>query len=251
MRGSTAPSGETETSSGRSTVKALVFDIFGTVVDWRRGIARAAAAEGLPGPAFADAWRGRYVPDMDRVRRGDLPWLNLDQLQRRSLDELLPQFGGENLDARSRERLVLAWHRLPAWRDSAPGLRRLRRRYLLATLSNGGFRLLTELAKQARLPFDCILSAELCRHYKPDPEVYGKACELLGLAPSEVMMVAAHRNDLRAAQACGLRAAFVERPREFGSPDRADRLPDPEADVSARDLLDLADRLSIWEPAAR
>src|SRR5437763_589098 len=119
------------------------------------------------------------------------------------------------------------------------------RGYLLAPLSNGGFALLTGLAKHGRLPFDCILSAELCRHYKPDPEVYRMAYELLGLEPSQVMLVAAHRNDLRAAQACGLRAAFVERPREFGSPERADRFPDPEADVSARDLLDLADRLSI------
>src|SRR5437588_10002574 len=228
-----------------SSLRALVFDVFGTLVDWRRGIARAAAAEGRPGARFADAWRGRYVPDMDRVRRGMLPWLNLDELQRRSLDELLPEFGGEGLDAAARERLVLAWHSLPPWRDSPPGLRRLRRRFLLAPLSNGGFALLTGLAKHARLPFDCILSAELCRHYKPDPEVYRMAFELLGLEPSQVMLVAAHRNDLRAAQACGLRAAFVERPREFGSPERADRFPDPEADVSARDLLDLADRLSI------
>jgi len=145
----------------------------------------------------------------------------------------------------------LAWRRLPPWRDSPPGLRRLRRRFTLGTLSNGGFGLLTELAKHARLPFDCILSAELCRHYKPDPEVYRMACELLDLAPAQVMLVAAHRSDLRAAQACGLRAAFVARPREFGSRQRADRFPDPEADVSARDLLDLASRLSIWAPAAR
>src|SRR5690348_8699891 len=142
-----------------SSVRALVFDVFGTVVDWRRGIARAASAEGLPGARFADAWRGRYVPDMDRVRRGELAWLNLDQLQRRSLDELLPEFGGEGLNAAARERLVLAWHRLPPWRDSGPGLRRLRRKFVLSPLSNGGFGLLTELAKHARLPFDCILSA--------------------------------------------------------------------------------------------
>lgn len=212
-------------------------------MDWRRGIADAAARHGLPGPAFADAWRGRYAPDMDRVRRGELPWLNLDQLQRRSLDELLPQFGGEALDAEAREDLVLAWRRLPPWRDSRPGLARLRRRYLVATLSNGGVALLTELAKHGRLTFDCILSAELCRHYKPDPEVYRMAFELLGLAPSEVMMVAAHRGDLRAAQGCGLRAAFVERPREFGSAARGDRLPDPEADVEAGDFIELATRL--------
>jgi len=224
-------------------VRALVFDIFGTVVDWRRGVARVAASYGLPGASFADAWRGRYVPDMDHVRRGALPWLNLDQLQRRSLDELLPEFGGQGLDDGAREQLVLAWHRLPPWPDARRGLARLRKRYLLSPLSNGGFGLLTELAKHGRLRFDCILSAELCRHYKPDPEVYLMAAELLALRPSEVMMVAAHRNDLRAAQACGLRAAFVERPREFGRPDLADRLPDPESDVSAADFLDLATRL--------
>jgi 2-haloacid dehalogenase len=224
-------------------VRALAFDVFGTLVDWRSGIAGAAAAQGLPGAAFADAWRARYVPSMDAVRRGELPWLNLDALQKRSLDELLPEFGAAALDVEARGRLVLAWHRLPPWPDTVPGLVRMKQRYLLSPLSNGGFALLTNLARQAGLPFDCILSAELCRHYKPDPETYRMAADLLGLRPAEVMMVAAHKSDLRAAQAAGLGAAFVERPLEFGARGGGDRLPDPDSDVAAGDLLELASQL--------
>jgi len=225
-------------------VRALVFDVFGTLVDWRSGIAAAAADFGLPGAEFADAWRARYVPSMNAVRRGELPWMNLDALQRRSLDDLLPEFGGAALDEAARRHLVLAWHRLPPWPDAAAGLGRLRKRYLLSPLSNGGFALLTNLARQAGLAFDCILSAELCRHYKPDREVYRMAAELLGLQPAEVMMVAAHKSDLRAAQAAGLQAAFVERPLEFGAGGGADRLPDPDSDLAAGDLLGLASQLS-------
>ena len=193
-------------------VSALVFDVFGTAVDWRTGIAAVASRHGLPGERFADAWRARYAPSMDLVRRGELEWMNLDALHRRSPDELLQEFG-------------------------------LRSRYLLATLSNGGVALLTNLAKQAGLRFDCILSAELVRHYKPDPEVYLMAAELLTLEPSQVGMVAAHRNDLRAAQGCGLKAVFVERRLEFGAGGEPDRLPDPDSDVEAGDFLDLAERL--------
>jgi len=223
--------------------RALAFDVFGTVVDWRAGIAEAAAAHGLDGGRFADAWRARYAPSMDRVRRGELPWMNLDQLQARSLDELLTEFGAGSLGPAERRELVLAWRRLPPWPDAREGLSRLGKRYLLTTLSNGGFALLTNLARNAQLHFDCILSAELCRHYKPDPETYLMVAELLDLAPSEVILVAAHKSDLRAAQSAGLGAAFVERPLEFGDRGGADRLPDPDATVAAADLVDLAGRL--------
>ena len=224
-------------------VQALAFDIFGTVVDYRSGVARVATRFGLDGPRFADAWRARYEPSMDLVRRGELPWMNLDALQRRSLDGLLDEFGASNLGAEERNALVLAWHDLPPWPDALEGLGRLRSRYVLTTLSNGGFALLTHLARNARLRFDCILSAELCRHYKPDPEVYLMAADLLALAPSQVMLVAAHKRDLRAAQAVGLRAGFVERPLENGPEGEFDRLPDPDADVEARDFTELAMRL--------
>ena len=236
-----APSRSTLTSP--PDLKALVFDVFGTVVDWRVGIAQAASRHGLPGERFADAWRARYAPSMDLVRQGRLPWMNLDALHRRSLDELLEEFGAGRLSEAERADLVLAWHRLPAWPDAPEGLERLRRRFLLATLSNGGVALLTNLARQADLRFDRILSAELFHHYKPDREVYLGAADRLALQASEVGMVAAHRQDLRAAQRCGLRAVFVERPREFGPEGTPDRLPDPESDVSARDFLELADRL--------
>jgi 2-haloacid dehalogenase len=224
-------------------VRALAFDVFGTIVDWRTGVARTASAYGLDGERFADAWRARYQPSMDLVRRGELPWMNLDALHRRSLDELLEEFGAGSLGEEERRRLVLAWHDLPPWPDASEGLGRLRRRYILTTLSNGGFALLTHLSRKAGLAFDCILSAELCRHYKPDRETYLMAAELLDLEPAQVMLVAAHKSDLRAAQAAGLRAAFVERPLEKGASGGADRLPDPDADVEVRDFVELAARL--------
>ena len=223
--------------------RALAFDVFGTVVDWRTGIAQAAAELGLDGERFADAWRARYAPSMDQVRRGELPWMNLDQLHARSLEVLLDEFGAASLSPADRRQLVLSWHRLPPWEDAREGLTRLGSRYLLTTLSNGGFALLTNLTRYAGLRFDCILSAELCRHYKPDPETYLMVAELLDLPPSEVMMVAAHKSDLRAAQRIGMGAAFVERPLEFGPRGAGDRLPDPAATVEAADLLELAVRL--------
>jgi 2-haloacid dehalogenase len=232
-----------------SGLRALAFDVFGTVVDWRSGIAEAATARGLPGERFADAWRARYRPSMDLVRRRELPWMNLDTLHRRSLDELLIEFDADGLGERERQELVLAWHRLPPWADAVAGLERLRSRFTVATLSNGGFALLTNLARNAGLRFDCILSAELCRHYKPDRETYLMVPELLALRPDEVMLVAAHKSDLRAAQAAGLRAGFVERPLEKGANGGADRLPDPDADVEAHDLLELAERLDVRAPA--
>jgi 2-haloacid dehalogenase len=234
-----------------SAVRALTFDVFGTAVDWRGSLIREGRqlgrAKGLrvDWAAFADAWRGGYAPAMDRVRRGELPWTTIDVLHRQILDRLLDDFGVQGLTEAEKDDLNRAWHRLKAWPDSARGLRRLRRRYIVATLSNGNVALLTNMAKHAGLPWDCILSAELARHYKPDPEAYLTAAALLGLAPSQVMMVAAHQGDLRAAAALGFRTAFVPRPLEFG-PDRTpDLTPDPDFDLIAADFLDLAARLGL------
>jgi 2-haloacid dehalogenase len=231
-------------------VEVLAFDVFGTTVDWYTGVAeqvaRAAAARGITvdGGEFATDWRGRYAPSMDLVRRGELPWLNLDALHRRSLDEMLEERGiGGAFDDEARAELVRAWHRLPAWPDSADGLARLRTRYTLAAVSNGGFALLTNLVKGAGLPFDCIISAELARHYKPDPEVYLTVTELLDVAPAQVMMVAAHVWDLVGASTAGLRTAFVRRPLEKGPDGRADRAADVDSDLAVAGFGELADRL--------
>ena len=232
-----------------SVVRALTFDVFGTAVDWRTGVAaearRLGALNGVEGDweRLADAWRALYAPSMDRVRRGELPWTNFDRLHRLSLDQVLRDVGADGFDAAAREDLTRAWERLPAWPEAARGLERLARRFTVATLSNGNRSQQTALIRFARLPFGRLLSAEDFRHYKPDPEVYTGAASALGLQVGEVMMVAAHKADLRAAQAAGLRAAFVERPLEKGPGGGADRLPDPLADVQATDFMDLADKL--------
>jgi 2-haloacid dehalogenase len=231
--------------------QALVFDVFGTVVDWRGSIAaegaRLAREWGLTLPidwaAFADTWRGRYRPSMERVARGELPWTNLDGLHRLSLEETLAEFGLAGLTEEQLAHLTMTWHRLDPWPDSIAGLARLRRRCIVATLSNGNVALLVRMARRAGLPWDCILSAELFRAYKPDPRVYRGAAELLGLPPGEVMLVAAHQDDLRAAQRVGLRAAFVPRPLEFGPQRAPDPTPDPAFDYVATDFLDLAQQL--------
>ena len=232
-----------------SDVRALTFDVFGTTVDWRTGVAAEARRLGeLNGVhadwgRLADAWRALYMPSMDRVRSGELPWTNFDRLHRMSLDEVLRDVGAEGFDAAAREKLTLAWERLPPWPDAAPGLERLARRYTVTTLSNGNRSQQEALIRLATLPFHRVLSAEDFGHYKPDPEVYRGGASALGLNTSQVMMVAAHKGDLRAAQAAGLKAAFVERPLEKGPRGGADRLPDPYADVQATDFLDLADQL--------
>ena len=236
-----------------SSIKALVFDTFGTVVDWRTSVAEQVEAVArqkgvkVTGVAFADAWRAQYGPSMERVRKGELPWTKLDQLHRMSLDRLLPEFGLTMLSEPEKVSLNKAWHRLRPWPDSVAGLTRLKRKFTIASLSNGNISLMTDLAKFAGLPWDCILGAELARHYKPDPEVYKSAAEFLDLAPGEVMMVAAHLGDLRAAKAVGLRTAFVVRPDEYGHGPN-DRKPDlaasDAADISARDFEDLAGQLS-------
>jgi 2-haloacid dehalogenase len=227
-------------------VRALVFDVFGTVVDWRSGVAREVRhllGDTLDAEALADAWRGRYVPSMDRVRRGELPWTSLDDLHRASLDELLVEFGAPDVPESVRTELVLAWHRLDPWPDSVAGLTRLKARYVIASLSNGNVALLVDMAKHGGLPWDTVLSAELFEHYKPDPEVYDGAARLLGLPPERVLMVAAHVDDLAAARACGLRTAYVHRPLERGPHAKPPPATDPEADIRVPTLTALASHL--------
>jgi 2-haloacid dehalogenase len=232
-----------------SQVRALTFDVFGTVVDWRSGVAaearRIGARSGVDADweRLADMWRAQYMPSMDRVRRGELPWTNFDRLHRLSLDQVLRELGAEGFDGAAREELTLAWERLPAWPDAAGGLARLARGFTVSTLSNGNRSQQEALVRFAGVPFQRLLSAEDFRHYKPDPEVYLGAAAALGLEPSHLMMVAAHKGDLRAAQAAGLRAAFVERPLEKGPAGGPDLLPDPAADMQATDFLDLANQL--------
>ena len=199
---------------GGVAVKALVFDVFGTLVDWRTGISEAFERSGVEGdPAeLADDWRSRYIPIMQEVNRGERPWGDFDELHHVTLDDLLSERGQDA----EREPLVQAWHRLDPWPDVREGLQKLREDRIVATLSNGGVRLLVDLARHGDLRFDAILSAELVRAYKPDPEVYLMAPRLLGLQPEEVMLVACHPGDLEGARRAGLRTGFVARPLEHG-----------------------------------
>jgi 2-haloacid dehalogenase len=230
-------------------VKALTFDVFGTVVDWRGSITAEGRKLGrrkklaVDWVAFADGWRAGYRPAMDRVRRGDLPWMNIDTLHRMILDDLLVRFRIDGLPEPEKDHLNRAWHRLAPWKDSVAGLKRLKKKFVIATLSNGNVALLTNMAKHGGLPWDCVLSAELFGHYKRDREVYEGAARLLGLAPGQVMMVAAHKDDLDAAAARGLRTAFVARPMERGDPAKADVAPEARFDVNAKDFADLAQQL--------
>ena len=232
-------------------VKAMTFDVFGTVVDWRSSIIRegeqltARTGTEVDWPRFADAWRAGYGPAMRRVRSGELPWTRIDDLHRMILDGLIPEFGLTALDEASRDDLNRVWHRLSPWPDTVSGLTRLRTRYVLASLSNGNVALLVNMAKHSGLPWDAVLSAELAHQYKPDPEVYLTAADLLGLEPEQVMMVAAHKGDLRAAAALGFKTAYVPRPLEYGPDREIDTTPDPSFDVNATDFNDLADRLGL------
>jgi len=222
-------------------IQALCFDIFGTVVDWYGSIAQEAGRLGLPldPGAFALAWRAGYAPAMQEVREGRLPWTDIDGLHRRILDRLLAE-RGVSLPEVQTESLNRAWHRLRPWPDSVVGLQRLKTQRIIATLSNGNVALLVNMARHAGLPWDAVLSAELFRHYKPDPEVYLGAALLLGLPPPAVMMVAAHPSDLRAAAACGLRTALVRRPLEYGPDGAMEAWTPGEFDVETADLLELA-----------
>ena len=231
-------------------IRALLFDVFGTVVDWRGSILRECRALGrrkklaVDWAAFTDAWRGSYRPAMARVRSGELPWMNIDQLHRMILDDLLARFGVDGLTEDEIDDLNRVWHRLDPWPDARRGLALLKRRRVIATLSNGNVALLVNMARHGRLPWDTVLSAELFHHYKPDPEAYLGAAAMLGFEPSEVMMVAAHKDDLRAAQACGLATAFVRRPREKGPGVKLDVAPEPSFDYNAKDFVDLARRIA-------
>lgn len=232
-------------------IKALTFDVFGTVVDWRGSVIREgeqlSAAKGLAidWPAFADRWRAGYAPAMNRVRQGELPWTKLDALHRMTLDTLLEEFGvADQLSEAVKQHLNRVWHRLTPWPDSVAGLQALKQRFTLATLSNGNVSLLVNMARHAGLPWDCVLSSELAGHYKRDPEVYHMAANLLDLKPSQMLMVAAHQDDLQAAHREGMRTAFVKRPLEFGPTATPDLSIDPCFDLVAEDFLDLARQLT-------
>ena len=228
----------------QADIRALCFDIFGTVVDWYGSIAAEVERLGLPveGGRFALDWRAGYQPAMQEVRSGTLPWTNIDGLHRRILDRLLTAHG---LDLPEAEATALnrIWHRLSPWPDSVGGLTRMKAKYTIASLSNGNVALLVDMARHGGLPWDCVFSAELFGHYKPDPEVYLGAARLLDLAPAQVMMVAAHPSDLRAAAACGLRTAYVMRPLERGPGGKVEASTPDEFDLSASDFLDLARQL--------
>jgi 2-haloacid dehalogenase len=232
-------------------VKALVFDVFGTVADWRTSVAgeieTLAKRKGftVDGAKFADAWRAEYAPSMNRVRNGELPWTRLDDLHRMVLDKIMKDFGVVGLSEAEVVALNRAWHRLRPWPDVVSGLTRLKKKFIIAPLSNGNIALMTNMAKHSGLPWDCILGAELVRHYKPDREVYLSAANFLDVQPAEVMMVAAHLGDLRAAKGLGLRTGFVVRPDEYGPTRKPDLAPDSSVDVAARDFNDLARQLGV------
>lgn len=231
------------------TARALAFDVFGTVVDWRSSITGELEEFGRSHgvqqdwPAFADDWRAGYAPAMDRVRRGDLPWTRIDDLHRMILEELLGAAGVTSICSEEVDELNRAWHRLDPWPDSVAGLTRLKKQFLITTLSNGNVSLLTNMAKRAGLPWDCVISAELFRHYKPDPEAYLGCADLLDVAPDELMLVAAHPSDLRAARDAGLMTAYVARPLEHGPGRRPPRVENGEFDFAASDFVDLAEQL--------
>lgn len=229
-------------------IRAVFFDVFGTVVDWRNGIARETEQLLMPlgyrldWIAFADAWRAEYQPAMEEVRAGRIPFSKLDLLHRRNLDRIRPRFGLSGLDEQVCRNLNTAWHRLPAWPDVGPGLARLHERFLLAPVSNGNIGLMARLARHNGFPWDAILGAEIAGDYKPKPIVYRAACAAFDLDPDECLMVAAHSYDLSAAAACGLRTAHVARPDEHG-PGTGEPRPTVPVDIAASDFVDLAQRL--------
>ena len=223
----------------------LAFDIFGTVVDWHGSIVREMQTRypQVDADAFALAWRAGYQPAMQRVRSGELGWTRIDILHRMILDGLLPQFGLDHLGELERAELNRVWHRLDPWPDTVAGLTRLRTRFTICSLSNGNIGLLTNMAKRAGLPWDCILSAEVFRAYKPDPATYLGVADTFDVPPAGVMLVAAHQDDLAAARDCGLATAYIERPLEFGAGHVKDVSPDPANTWHARDLVHLAEQL--------
>jgi 2-haloacid dehalogenase len=231
-----------------TAVRAMFFDVFGTLVDWRTGVAREAERAlqplgyNLDWTAFADAWRNEYQPGMEEVRSGRTPFSKLDVLHRRNLERFMPRFGMRNLPDEVLRELTLAWHRLNAWPDVPAALKRLRKKFLLAPVSNGNISLMVDLARRNDFPWDAILGAEVAGDYKPMPRVYLAACEALDLAPAECMMVAAHSSDLAAAATCGLRTGHVARPGEHG-PGTGEIRPTVPVDAAGKNLSDLADKL--------
>ena len=231
-------------------VQALFFDVFGTLADWRAGVAREAEkilaplGHKLDWLAFADAWRGEYQPAMEEVRAGKLAFCKLDVLHRHNLDRILPRFGVKDLPEDIARDLNLAWHRLDTWPDVAPGLARLKKRFRLAPVSNGNISLMVDLARRNGLPWDAILGAEIAGDYKPKPRVYLAAAEAFDLGPGDCMMVAAHSNDLKAAAALGLATAHVARPDEHG-PGTGEAAPKVAVDFAAASLEQLATQLGV------
>jgi 2-haloacid dehalogenase len=230
-------------------IKALFFDVFGTLVDWRTGVARESEAilkplgHFLDWTAFADAWRDQYQPGMEEVRSGRMPYTKLDVLHRRMLQKILPQFGLEKLKETDRDQLTLAWHRLDAWNDVSAGLARLRQHFLIAPVSNGNIAIMSDLARRNDIRWDALLGADIARNYKPTPVVYLAAAEAFDLAPGECMMCAAHSADLKAAADSGLRTAFIARPEEH--PGVSEGAPKQTVDVTSSSTLDLAAKLAV------
>ncbi|MBO1324452.1 haloacid dehalogenase type II [Acetobacter sp. TBRC 12305] len=238
---------------GLEGVRALLFDVFGTVVDWRGGITREAAPflrrhQVKADPAdFADAWRRRYSPAMEEVRRGRRPFTRLDVLHRENLVAILPEFGIDPADIPPSEldALTLAWHRLDPWPDSAAGLQRLKTRYIIAPLSNGNIILMLDIAKRGGLPWDAILGAEVVQAYKPTPEAYLRTADILAMRPEELCLVAAHNDDLAAARKCGLKTAFMPRPTEHGPEQKTDLTAAQDWDIVTTDMGALAQHIGL------
>jgi 2-haloacid dehalogenase len=235
---------------GAPPIRALAFDVFGTVVDWRTSIAREAASffagigrTDLDPVAFADAWRGLYQPAMEECRSGRRPFVRLDVLNRETLDTLLDRHGIRGVDEAQLAEFAYAWRRLDPWPDAVEGLTRLQKRYPIVTLSNGNIALMLEMARRGGLPWDAILGAEVTGTYKPEPRAYLGTAEILGIAPEELCLVAAHHSDLAAARACGLATAYVDRPLEYGGRPAPDRHFREDWDYLAASLIDLATQL--------
>lgn len=230
---------------------AIVFDTFGSVVDWRSSLIADLTAYGgsrrvtADWTALVDAWRAAYHPSMDRVRKGELPWTRLDDLHRTSLDRLVADFGIKGLTEDDLVHINLGWHRLNPWPDSVPGLTRLKSRFIIGPLSNGNVSLLLNMGKFAGIPWDMIFGSDLFGHFKPDPETYLGVAKMLDLRPDQVMMAAAHNGDLGAARRCGLLTAFFPRPNEYGPHQKRDYAADQDWDIVATDIQDMAGKLGV------
>ena len=236
-------------SESLKNVKAMTFDVFGTVVDWRSSIAREAKIMGeqkgfdFDWDNFADKWRAGYGPSMNKVRTGELPWTKIDVLHRMILDELLSEYNITNLTESEKDHFNRAWHRLDPWPDSVPGLTELKKNYVISPLSNGNVALLVNMAKYGGLPWVTVLSAELAQHYKPDPEAYQSTSEFLGFPIEQIMMVAAHKNDLKSAKGQGMMTGYIPRPKEHGPNTTVDSNPENYIDIIGENFVDFANKM--------